>query len=265
MAYHGPDRRGEPRPLMAPVYWDARAYAPAAPPLSRGTFPVIHEGPLDFEPNERSELASRAFNFVVALVALIIAAPVMVATAAIIKLTSRGPVLYSQTRIGLDRRWAHTRALRERRREDLGGSPFTIYKFRSMRVDAEADGVAVWATKNDSRVTTVGRIIRATRIDELPQLVNVLRGDMNMVGPRPERPSIFIRLREQVDDYQLRQRVKPGITGLAQVCNPYDSTIDDVRRKVSFDLQYMRQQSLWEDLWIMLRTVPVMLLRMGGW
>jgi len=261
--YRGPERRVAVRQLMAPAYWDAPAYAPA--PRPRSATPIRHEGHVEFEPRARSELASRVFNILVALVALLIAAPIMLVTAVIIKLTSRGPVMYSQTRIGLDQRWARTRALRERRHEDLGGSPFTILKFRSMRVDAEADGVAVWATQHDSRVTLVGRIIRTTRIDELPQLMNVLRGDMNMVGPRPERPSIFIRLREQIDDYPLRQRVKPGITGLAQVSNPYDSTIEDVRRKVAFDLTYMRRQSLREDIWIMVRTVPVMLLRIGGW
>ena len=157
------------------------------------------------------------------------------------------------------------RALHERRREDLGGIPFTIFKFRSMRVDAELNGHAVWAKQNDDRVTSVGRVIRKTRIDELPQLYNVLIGDMNIVGPRPERPSIFVRLREQIQEYPVRQRVKPGITGLAQISNPYDQTLDDVRRKVAFDIEYMRRQSVVEDVWIMLRTVPVMLFRIGGW
>lgn len=221
--------------------------------------------PSEFEPQERSELVSRAFNVLLAVVILIVVSPVMLMTALLIRLTSRGPVLYTQTRVGIDRRWNRTRALHERRREDLGGVPFEIYKFRSMRVDAEINGQAVWARKNDDRVTALGRILRATRIDELPQLWNVLRGDMNIVGPRPERPSIFVRLREQIIEYPIRQRVKPGITGLAQVSNPYDSTIDDVRRKVHFDLEYMRRQSLWTDVRIMCRTLPVMLFRIGGW
>lgn len=194
----------------------------------------------------------------------VIAAPVMLITAVLIRMTSRGPVLYTQVRVGIDRRWNRTWALHDRRREDLGGIPFTIYKFRSMRVDAEVNGQAVWAKLNDDRVTVIGRIIRKTRIDELPQLWNVLLGDMNIVGPRPERPSIFVRLREQIEEYPVRQRVKPGITGLAQVSNPYDQTIDDVRRKVHYDIEYMRRQSLWADILIMLRTIPVMIFRIGA-
>lgn len=219
----------------------------------------------DFEPRLRSETLSRLFNIGAATTLLCASAPVMLLAALVIRLTSRGPVLYTQTRVGIDRRWNRTRAMWERRREDLGGSPFTIYKFRSMRVDAEVNGKAVWATQDDDRVTAVGRLIRKTRIDELPQLFNVLRGDMNVVGPRPERPSIFVRLREQIHEYPVRQRVKPGITGLAQVSNPYDRCLDDVRRKVHFDVEYMKRQSLWVDLYIMLRTVPVMLFRIGGW
>ena len=205
------------------------------------------------------------FNLALAMLLFVFAAPVMLLTALVIRLSSRGPVLYTQTRVGVDRRWARTRALNERRREDLGGIPFTIYKFRSMRVDAEVNGQAVWAKKDDDRVTAVGTAIRKSRIDELPQLFNVIRGDMNIVGPRPERPSIFVRLREQISEYPVRQRVKPGITGLAQVCNPYDTCLDDVRRKVAFDIQYMQRQSLAEDIGIMLRTIPVMLFRIGGW
>ena len=196
---------------------------------------------------------------------LVLLAPIMLAAAVLVMVTSRGPVLYTQTRVGIDRRWARTRALHERRREDLGGIPFTIYKFRSMKVDAEVNGQAVWAKKDDDRVTSVGKFMRKSRVDELPQLFNVIRGDMNIVGPRPERPSIFVRLREQINEYPVRQRVKPGITGLAQVCNPYDTNLDDVRRKVAFDIQYMRNQSLMEDIRIMARTVPVMLFRIGGW
>lgn len=219
----------------------------------------------DFEPRPRSETVSRVFNVILALVMLVIASPVMLLSALLVRLTSRGPVLYTQERVGLDRRWNRSRALNERRREDLGGAPFTIFKFRSMRVDAEINGQAVWATKDDDRVTAIGRLMRKTRLDELPQLLNVLRGDMNIVGPRPERPSIFVRLREQIDEYPVRQRVKPGITGLAQISNPYDQCLDDVRRKVSFDIEYMRRQSVSEDLRIMLKTVPVMLMRIGGW
>lgn len=225
--------------------------------------PVI--GPDEtFEPQPRSEWLCRVLNVSVALLLTVISAPIMLLTALLVRLTSKGPILYTQTRVGLDRRWNRTQALRERRREDLGGTPFTIYKFRSMRVDAEANGQAVWASVDDDRVTAIGRMMRRTRIDELPQLFNVLAGDMNIVGPRPERPSIFVRLREQIDEYPVRQRVKPGITGLAQVSHPYDSCVDDVRKKVAFDIEYMRRQSLLADCAIMLRTVPVMVLRIGG-
>jgi lipopolysaccharide/colanic/teichoic acid biosynthesis glycosyltransferase len=201
---------------------------------------------------------------VIAAVMLLVASPVMLVTVILIRLTSRGPVLYTQVRVGLDRRWNSTRSLNERRWEDLGGSPFTILKFRSMREDAEANGQAVWARHDDDRVTPIGTFMRKTRIDELPQLLNVIRGDMNIVGPRPERPSIFVRLREQINEYPVRQRVKPGITGLAQVSNPYDSCLDDVRRKVYFDIQYMKRQSLGEDIRIMVLTVPVMMFRIGS-
>lgn len=219
----------------------------------------------DFEPRPRSEMACRVFNALVAAVFIVLASPVMLLTALVVRLTSRGPVLYTQTRVGIDRRWTRTRALNERRQENLGGSPFTIYKFRSMKVDAEVNGQAVWATQNDDRVTAVGKLLRKSRIDELPQLYNVLVGDMNIVGPRPERPSIFVRLREQITEYPVRQRVRPGITGLAQVSNPYDTCLDDVRKKVYYDIEYMKRQSLGEDLRIMARTVPVMLFRIGGW
>lgn len=239
------------------------APAPDEPP--RQSAAVTSSPPSDdFEPRERSEIVSRIFNCFVALVLLAVVLPILVIAAVLVRLTSRGPVLYTQTRVGIDRRWNRTWALNERRREDLGGIPFTIYKFRSMKVDAEINGQAVWAKKDDDRVTVIGKFMRKTRVDELPQLFNVLRGDMNIVGPRPERPSIFVRLREQIAEYPIRQRVKPGITGLAQVSNPYDECLDDVRRKVHFDLIYMRRQSLGEDIRIMLRTVPVMLFRIGS-
>jgi lipopolysaccharide/colanic/teichoic acid biosynthesis glycosyltransferase len=140
-----------------------------------------------------------------------------------------------------------------------------MYKFRTMRVDAEADGRAVWAQKKDPRTTSMGRILRKTRLDELPQLYNVLRGDMNIVGPRPERPTIFDELRANIEEYPYRQRVKPGITGWAQINQSYDACVDDVRRKVHFDLEYLRRQGLLEDLRIMSLTLPVMLFRRGGW
>jgi lipopolysaccharide/colanic/teichoic acid biosynthesis glycosyltransferase len=201
----------------------------------------------------------------VAGLGLLLALPVMLAIALAIKLTSRGPVLYSQTRVGLDRRLRRQFGDNHRRADDLGGRPFTIFKFRTMRIDAGNGNGAVWAAKDDPRVTLVGRFLRQYRLDELPQLLNVLRGDMNIVGPRPEQPAIVRDLRDQVDQYPARHRALPGITGLAQINHHYDSCLDDVRTKVSYDLEYIRTQGLWEDLKIMAKTIPVMLFRRGGW
>ncbi len=216
-------------------------------------------------PRERSERLSRALNFTVAAAALVVASPVLVLLAIAVRLTSRGPILYAQTRVGVDRRWRSTLALHERRLEDLGGQVFTIYKFRTMRVDAERGSGAVWAQENDPRVTPLGKYMRMLRLDEIPQFWNVLLGDMNIVGPRPERPSIVSRLREDIPEYQARHRVKPGITGLAQINQNYDACIDDVRSKVRWDLQYIREQGVWVDAMILLRTVPAVLLRYRGW
>lgn len=215
-------------------------------------------------PRERSELACRAVNIAIAAFALVVLSPVMALVALLVKLTSKGPALYSQTRVGVDRRWSEKR-WDGRRVQDVGGRPFEMYKFRTMCVDAEKDGRPVWAQKRDPRVTPIGSILRRTRLDELPQLYNVIRGDMNIVGPRPERPAIFVELRQSIPEYPVRQRVKPGITGWAQINQCYDSCIDDVRNKVRFDLEYLRRQSLAEDLRIMSLTIPVMLLRKGGW
>jgi lipopolysaccharide/colanic/teichoic acid biosynthesis glycosyltransferase len=224
-------------------------------------------------PAERSEKANRVLNVIIAGLALLILAPVCVLVALVVKLTSPGPVFYTQTRVGLDRRWRRTPVDAapdptddddDRRLEDLGGQPFTILKFRSMRVDAEAGGQAVWATKHDPRITPVGRVLRKTRLDEVPQLINVLRGEMNIVGPRPERPSIVVRLREHVGEYPVRHRVKPGITGWAQINHSYDASIEDVRTKVRYDLEYIRQQGMWFDLKIMALTLPVMVFKKGA-
>jgi lipopolysaccharide/colanic/teichoic acid biosynthesis glycosyltransferase len=207
---------------------------------------------------------SRIVNVTVAVVALILTAPLMAVVAVLIKVTSPGPALYSQIRVGVDRRFREKFA-HERRGQDFGGKPFRMYKFRSMTVDAEPDGKAVWAKKEDPRVTSIGKIMRKTRIDELPQLWNVIKGDMNIVGPRPERPTIFAELRKDIPQYSMRQRVKPGLTGWAQINQAYDACIDDVRSKVSYDLEYIRRQNIVEDLKIMSLTLPVMILRRGGW
>jgi lipopolysaccharide/colanic/teichoic acid biosynthesis glycosyltransferase len=208
---------------------------------------------------------NRALNFLLASVALIVSLPVMLLIALLVRLTSRGPVLYTQLRVGLDRRDPVDLSRNHRRECNLGGSPFTMYKFRTMRVDAEQASGAVWAQQGDPRITAVGGLLRQYRLDELPQLFNVLKGEMNIVGPRPERPTIFAELREHIAEYPLRQRAKPGITGLAQINHHYDRSLEDVRTKVHYDLEYIRRQSVAEDLRIMLKTVPVILLRRGGW
>ena len=209
------------------------------------------------------ERPRRLLNVVAAAIGLVLAAPVMVVIALLIKLTSPGPALYNQTRVGLDLRQAGNGGGNGRRQVDHGGKPFTIHKFRTMA--PSAGEAQVWATPDDPRVTPLGRILRKYRLDELPQLVNVLRGDMNLVGPRPEQPRIFAELREQIPGYEHRQRVRPGITGWAQVNQSYDTSIDDVHRKVALDLEYLTRQSLVEDMRIMLRTVPVVLFKRGAW
>jgi len=204
-------------------------------------------------------------NITLAAIALVVLSPLMLLIAIVVKLTSRGPAFYTQTRVGLDRRRPGIGADNRRRALDLGGKPFTIYKFRTMYADAERQTGAVWATKDDARVTPIGRFLREYRLDELPQLINVLKGEMNIVGPRPERPTIFAELTQNIAEYPLRQRAKPGITGLAQINQHYDECLDDVRKKVQYDLEYIQQQGLLEDFKIMLKTIPVVLLRRGGW
>lgn len=213
-----------------------------------------------------SESLRRALNVAVATVGIVLAAPLMVGIAILIKLTSRGPVFFVQTRVGIDRRAPGEPPGNNRRSTDCGGKPFTIYKFRTMAISQGSnENDQVWAQPNDPRVTRIGRFLRLYRLDELPQLINVLRGDMDVVGPRPEQPAIFARLRGQIDRYQERQRVRPGITGLAQISQTYDTCIDDVRNKLKHDLEYISRQSTFEDLKIMLGTLPVMIGKRGAW
>lgn len=206
------------------------------------------------------EVALRAINMLVAAVALLFFSPVFLAVAVLIKLDSRGPVFYRQVRVGLDRRTPQRgEDAIGRRVSDIGGKPFEIVKFRTMTVDAEQESGPVWAQGDaDPRVTRVGRVLRRTRLDEIPQFWNVLKGEMSIVGPRPERPAFVRRLREEIEGYPLRQKVPPGITGWAQVNRPADRSVEDVRKKVGFDLEYLDRRSLWFDLWIMLKTFPVM-------
>jgi lipopolysaccharide/colanic/teichoic acid biosynthesis glycosyltransferase len=223
---------------------------------------LIHAAPL--RPRDRERRGRRLLNIVVAVVGLVLTFPLMLVIAALIKLTSRGPVLFTQSRVGLDRRALSNAGGNTRRHTDQGGQPFTMYKFRTMR-PADGSGKQIWAQADDARITPIGRVLRKLRLDELPQLFNVLTGEMNIVGPRPEQPTIFVYLREQIEGYQRRQRVRPGITGWAQINQGYDTSVDDVRRKVRYDLEYIRRQSTLEDLKIMARTLPVMLRRRGAW
>ena len=199
---------------------------------------MAHRAP--FGAIDREHVARRALNILVATVGLVVAFPLMLLIAALIKLTSRGPVLFTQTRVGLDRRALSGAGGNTRRHTDLGGTPFTMYKFRTMRPANETTS-ETWAQPEDGRVTGLGQVLRKFRLDELPQLFNVLKGDMNIVGPRPEQPTIFVYLREQIEGYQRRQRVRPGITGWAQINQGYDTSVDDVRRKVRYDLEYIRR------------------------
>lgn len=189
----------------------------------------------------------RAFDIFASLVILSIASPIIILTAFFIWLSSFGkyPVLYSQTRIG------------------LCNMPFKVYKFRSMKMDAEKDG-AQFAKKNDSRVTRIGAFIRKTRIDELPQLFNVLKGDMSFVGPRPERPEFVLGFEQSIPHYSLRHAIKPGITGWAQICYPYGETQEDTRNKLQYDLYYIKNYSLFLDMAIIFQTIQVVLFGQGA-
>lgn len=204
--------------------------------------------------------ACRVLNVVVASLAIVLSAPLMLVIAALVKLSSPGPVFFVQARVGIDRRFDRgSGASNHRRSDDRGGRIFTIYKFRTMRQTSLIK--QIWSVEDDPRVTRIGAFLRAARLDELPQFFNVLKGDMNLVGPRPEQPEIFAELREELHGYGKRQKVLPGITGLAQVNAGYDTDLEGVRRKVDLDLQYIRKRSAVEDLMIMAKTVPVMVFR----
>lgn len=201
-----------------------------------------------FENKPVREAGKRIFDVIGALLILLFAWPLMLLTALAIFIESgfRGPIFYSQRRVG------------------LGGHEFNVYKFRSMTVDAEQNGKAQWAQKKDSRVTRVGTIIRTLRIDELPQIFNVLKGDMSIVGPRPERPVFVDQLSASIPYYGKRHQVKPGISGWAQLCYPYGSSEKDAREKLQFDLYYIKNHSLFLDLTILLHTVEVVLFGKGA-
>lgn len=188
----------------------------------------------------------RGFDIFAAILGIILTSPLSLLAVLIIKLSSKGPIIYRQTRMGLN------------------GKFFEIYKFRTMKVDAEKHTGPVWAQKNDNRLIPGGRLLRKTRIDELPQFFNILQGDMSLIGPRPERPIFVNELKSQICDYEKRMNVKPGITGLAQVWHKYDETIADVRKKIKYDLLYIKKMCFWTDMRILFRTVRVVLTGYGA-
>ena len=200
-----------------------------------------------FSLNTRGSLRrlKRALDVLISLLLLIPAAPIMLITAIVVRLESPGPVIYTQDRVGLFEK------------------EFTVYKFRSMRADAEKNG-AVWASAQDARVTRFGKFIRKVRIDELPQIWNILKGDMSFIGPRPERMAFVTKLKETIPYYSLRHTVKPGLTGWAQVCYPYGASEDDARRKLEYDLYYIKNMSILLDINIVFKTVGVVLFPKGA-
>lgn len=222
-------------------YWErAKSEVPIA--SLKASWLVYGEG---FVQGAGRRLVKRVFDTLCSAALLVLASPVMLLTALAIRLDSPGSVIYRQERVG------------------KGGRLFWCLKFRSMRCDAEGDGVARWAAKNDARVTRVGAFIRKTRIDELPQLWSVLSGQMSLVGPRPERPGFVAQLKEAIPFYDVRHSVKPGVTGWAQVRYSYGASIEDARRKHQLDLYYVKNNSLFLDLLVLIETVSVVLFREG--
>lgn len=216
----------------------------------------------------------RCCDLVGALIGLVLTLPLWIIIPVLIKINSRGPVFYTQTRVGRNRRETRRRLVpqdgpgnsrsRERRRDNTYGETFQVIKFRTMIDQAERDSGPVWAAKNDSRITGVGSILRKLRLDEIPQFLNVLAGDMSLVGPRPERPNFVRDLSDKIENYHLRLDVKPGITGLAQVKGTYDSSPATVARKLNYDLDYIENWSPWLDLKILVQTVWVVLTGKGA-
>ena len=205
---------------------------------------LIYSGELG--PQPQNVVLHALANRILAGIGIAIASPLMLLTAIAVRLSSPGPVLYRQVRVGLD------------------GAPFTLYKFRSMRADAEAATGAVWAIKDDPRITKVGKFLRQFRLDELPQLFNVFRGEMSIVGPRPERPEFVQELSNRIPYYRQRHCVRPGITGWAQINHKYGDTIEDTIAKLEYDLYYIKNMSFSLDAFIIFQTMKIMLLSRGG-
>jgi exopolysaccharide biosynthesis polyprenyl glycosylphosphotransferase len=191
------------------------------------------------------DIAKRAMDITFSLTLLIATLPLLIILSILIKLDSRGPVFYRQARVG------------------LRGQVFSIYKFRSMVVDAESKSGAKWAQAGDPRVTRIGRFIRRTRIDEIPQVLNVLKGEMSFVGPRPERPEFVKELAKEIRFYNERHRTKPGLTGWAQINYPYGASVKDANEKLKYDLYYLKNRSILLDIFIMLQTLRIVVFGEG--
>ncbi len=183
--------------------------------------------------------AKRVLDAIAAIIGIIALSPLLLVTAVLVKLTSKGPILYSQVRVGKK------------------GRLFKMYKFRTMKTDAEKETGPVWATENDNRLTPIGGFLRKAHIDEIPQFINILKGEMSLIGPRPERPVFVEKFKEQINGYEKRLAVKPGITGLAQVWHRYDETVEDVKKKLKYDLLYVKKMCFWADFGIIMRTFRV--------
>ncbi|MGY8836789.1 MAG: exopolysaccharide biosynthesis polyprenyl glycosylphosphotransferase [Enterobacterales bacterium] len=204
----------------------------------------LHQKAFTILSTKRTQIAKRVIDIISAIFLLIITLPIILITAILIKIESKGPVVYKQKRTG------------------QYNEEFKVIKFRSMYSDAEASG-AQWAKKNDNRITKIGRFIRKTRIDELPQFINVLRGEMSMVGPRPEREVFISDLEKVIKYYRFRHAVKPGITGLAQISYPYGASVEDAIWKHKYDIHYIKHHSTFVDLKIMIKTIKVVIFGMG--
>ena len=194
----------------------------------------------------RFEEFKRGFDIIVSIVGLILSLPFLGIAMILVKVASKGPIFFRQIRVGRD------------------GQIFELFKLRTMVCDAEKQTGPVWAKENDPRVTSVGKFLRKSHIDEIPQLINVLKGEMSLIGPRPERPEFVSHLSQEICDYQKRLKVRPGITGLAQVKHTYDATIKDVRKKVKLDLLYIKRMCFLTDFRILLNTVAVVLTGKGA-
>jgi exopolysaccharide biosynthesis polyprenyl glycosylphosphotransferase len=230
--------------IPSEVMHESRSHAPE--PTTMALFGSGFVGMLMAFIRRTYRIIKRIFDAVAVIAGAIILSPLLLLTALLVKLTSKGPVLYSQVRVGKD------------------GELFQIYKFRTMKVDAEKETGPVWAAANDLRLTPIGNFLRRTHIDELPQLINIFKGEMSLIGPRPERPVFVEKFIKEISGYEKRLYVKPGITGLAQVWHRYDETIADVKKKLKYDLLYVKKVCLWADVNIALRTVRVVLTGEGA-